>query len=218
MQLQRGWERYWPRRVLKPCWHQKLLSRNFCSRAKMQESSKSRNTDDAPKGRGYFLPIACDKSNSFCHKRSQKIKDEIWAHQTCAMLSPSKEACLPQEGQKPRGDPLTWSVGRNASSTWWEFLGCMWGSKCTRRQGCVFRKFVIHWAAASPQSLPSISKPCTLRGVGTKDRHDFDNLGTLPRPAQIRKSAPRCDVAVVPSLPGDVILAWPWLWTMWKPK
>ena len=65
----------------------------------MEESSKSRNTDDAPKGRVCFLPIACDKSNSFCHKRSQKIKDEIWAQQTCAMLSPSKEACLPPDTQ-----------------------------------------------------------------------------------------------------------------------
>lgn len=148
-------------------------------------------------GKGFiFLPIAYGKSNSFCHERSQKIKKmraELSRYVPCSSLS--KEACL-----------LTWSVGENASSTWWEFR--LHGVQCTSRGAVSSGSLLSTWAAASPHSLCPIL-PCTLRGWDKGDRHDFDNLTLLPHPAQIQKAVPRPDDVVIPSLTEDVICAWP---------
>lgn len=58
---------------------------------------------------------------------------------------------------------FTSSVFRKSFITSFDFLGTMEGSKCTSRYGSEFRKVVIHWATSSPQSLPWISSPKSLK-------------------------------------------------------
>ena len=51
-----------------------------------------------------------------------------------------------------------------------------------------------------------------LHSAGVRGKEQaFEDLDTLPCPTHIQKAAPGYDVAVSPSLSGDVILAWPCL-------
>lgn len=54
----------------------------------------------------------------------------------------------------------------------------MEGSKCTSRYGSEFRKVVIHWATSSPQSLPWISSPNTLKNHKTHQQVSWKAKGS----------------------------------------
>lgn len=155
----------------------------------------------------YFLPIAYGKSNSFCHERSQKIKDENWAQQICAMLSTSKEACLPD---LVRGWECVFYLVRISP--------LHVGFKVHQPVGLCLQEVCYPLG----RSLTTVSA-LDLQAVHSARDRDKEQAwlwqpGYPANAAQIQKVAPRCDVAVIPSLPEDIILAWRLLWATWKPK